>query len=187
MRTEAEIRQAMEDYLPRYYVEFNIAVNILDQEAAEITQLNYDINDVLAQFFIDTATWGLARWESIFGLSTDVTKPIEERRSVIKSRMRGTGTVTIAMIKSVVEAYDQGAVEVTEQPGLYQVTIKFVETIGALPNINDLKRAIREILPAHLEAKYEYRYLLIREIHGVMTINTLQNTKLTDFAPFVPL
>lgn len=114
MRTSTEIQRDMHDYLPRYYEDIPVATNVIDREAVEMAQLNADIYDVLAQMFVDTSTWGLARWERIFGITTDVLKPIDQRRSVIKSRIRGVGTVTPAMVKSIAEAYANGDVEVTE-------------------------------------------------------------------------
>lgn len=114
MRDAVTIQRDMHDYLPRYYEDIPVATNVIDREAVEMAQLNADIYDVLAQMFIDTSTWGLARWERIFGITTDVLKPIDQRRSVIKSRIRGVGTVTPAMIKSIAEAYANGDVEVTE-------------------------------------------------------------------------
>ncbi|WP_241674629.1 putative phage tail protein [Paenibacillus luteus] len=114
MREATLIKRDMHDYVPRYYEDIPVATNVLDREAAELAQLNADICDVLAQMFVDTSTWGLARWERIFGITTDIAKPIDQRRSVVKSRLRGVGTVTPAMIKSIAEAYSNGTVEVTE-------------------------------------------------------------------------
>jgi hypothetical protein len=164
MRTETEIQREMNDYLPRYYGDIPIATNVIDREAAEIAQLNADIYDVLAQFFIESATWGMARWERIFGVTVDEAKPIDQRRAVIKSKLRGVGTVTPALIKSVAESYANGEVNVTEHNATYTVTITFVSMLGIPPNIADLETAIRDTLPAHLTVEYVFRYLTWNEI-----------------------
>lgn len=114
MRDATLIKRDMHDYVPRYYEDIPVATNVLDRETAELAQLNADIYDVLAQMFVDTSTWGLARWERIFGIVTDESKPLDQRRSVIKSKMRGTGTVTKALIKEVAESFRNGDVEITE-------------------------------------------------------------------------
>lgn len=145
------------------------------------------LNGVLEQYFVDTATWGLELWEDELGLTSTPDKPDSERRSVIKSKLRGVGSVTVQLMKTVAEAYDQGAIDVTQQPALYQFTVKFVDTIGAPPNLDDLKAAIEEIKPAHLQVVYEYKYLLINQIHQTMTINELQARKLSDFSPVLPV
>ncbi|MFH5185713.1 putative phage tail protein [Paenibacillus sp. TAB 01] len=94
--------------------------------------------------------------------------------------------MTIEMMKNVAEAYDRGAIEVTEQPALYRFTVRFVDTLGAPPNLDDLKKAIESIKPAHLVVAYQYKYLLVNQVQG-MSITDLQQSRLTDFAPFIPV
>ncbi|MDR7001552.1 YmfQ family protein [Neobacillus niacini] len=146
-------------YLPRYYEEIREAQAIVGADESAINQLNADIDDVLAQFFVDTATWGLANWERICGISTDETKPIDQRRSVVKSKMRGIGTVTVGLIESVAESYANGDVAVIEDNANYTVTVKFVSTLGVPPNMTDIQNALREIIPAHLAISYVFTYV----------------------------
>lgn len=185
-RELASIRRLMSDSIPRYYDDFAVVQNILDREAAELSGLNAAIYDVLDQLFVETATWGLAKWEQICGIQPDEAKPYADRRSVIKSKLRGMGTVTVDMLKSVAQAYERGTIEVTEQPSQYQFTIRFVDTLGAPPNINDMKAAINDVKPAHLAVVYAYKYVLVNQVQG-MTISAFQKRKLTDFAPFIPV
>lgn len=76
-----DIKQSIQDYLPTYYEKLGITGYIIDKESAEYEQVNNDVRDVLNQFFIDTATWGLAYWERICSISTDEAKPYDQRRS----------------------------------------------------------------------------------------------------------
>jgi hypothetical protein len=175
-------RAAMYEATPSYYHELVEAQEILDRQAELLDQIHADMYDVLAQFFVDTATWGLASWERIFGLPTDETKPIEERRSLIKARMRGTGTVTKTMVENVAESWYGGDVEVTENPAEYTITVKFVSSYGVPTNLNDVEKALRELIPAHLAINFEFTYLLIRDIHNVMTLAQLEATTLDKFA-----
>ncbi len=157
--------------------------NVLDRESAEFGALNAAVHDVLDQFFIDTATWGLANWERVCGIATDLSKPIEQRRAVVKSKLRGIGTVTVALIKNVAEAYANGEVEVTENVAPYTIGIRYVSALGVPDNIADIQRALREIIPAHLAIAYSFRYLTVAQV-GAMTVGALQTTKLNKFAPF---
>ena len=180
MRTLNEIQRAMHDYLPLYYADVRAANNVVDREADEIVALNAAIDDVLAQFFIGSATWGLARWEEIFGVETETGKPAEQRRAVIKSKLRGVGTVTPALIEQVAEAYDNGAAAETEDNADYNVTITFVSEFGIPPNVDDLFAAIREIVPAHLTINYVFRFLTYWELTGTgMTYEALAATGLS--------
>ena len=111
-----------------------------------------------AQLALDTAPWGLALWEKALGLSTEAGKDPEYRRSRCRSKLRGQGTTTIAMLQNVAESFSNGAVEIIEYPAESRFEVKFVGTIGVPPNMDDLTAAIEDIKPAHLAYKYIIRY-----------------------------
>lgn len=150
----------MLSYLPSLYERSRVMQSILQAEGVEMDALRQAIGETLDQFFARTATWGLDRWEAELALTPASDQPDSERRDRIVSRIRGAGTCTISVVKAVAEAYDQGAVEVTEQPALYQVTVTFVDTTGVPPNIDDLKVAVEAVIPAHLQVQYQFKYLL---------------------------
>lgn len=114
--------------------------------------------DFVRQLWPSTATWGLALWENALGLSTDITENVDYRRSRIVSKLRGNGTTTVALIQNVSESYTNGDVDVIEYPAEYRFEIKFVGAIGIPPNLDDLKAAIEEIKPAHLQVDYVIIY-----------------------------
>lgn len=160
------IRQDMQDYLPRYYSDSKNADAIISPEAKEFERLHKAIVDVLDQFFIDTSTWGLARLEKISGVQTDYTKPVEQRRDVLRSKRRGIGTVNADIIESVAAAYSNGEVSVEEVPAEYLVIVTFIGTRGIPEDIEGLKNAIREVLPAHLGVVYKFTYLAWDELEA---------------------
>lgn len=153
-----DIKRDMFDYMPKEYEDYAESNAIITSEAKEFEKLNADISDVLNQFYIDTATWGLAAWEYICGIPTDETKPIDQRRSFIKTRLRGMGTVTVELIKNVVESYVYGDVDVIEDNPNYTITIKFVSTYGVPNNLHDIEEALRDIIPAHLAINYSFKF-----------------------------
>ncbi|MNN78327.1 hypothetical protein D3C81_1948730 [compost metagenome] len=57
-----------------------------------------------------------------------------------------------------------------------------MDTVGIPPNLDDLKAVIEEIKPAHMKVEYEFSYLLIRDIDGVMTLDQLEQEPLLNFA-----
>lgn len=184
-----DIKAAFDMYLPNYYRDLYEAQAITDAQTVAVEQLIADIDDVLAQFNVTTATWGLAKWESLLGLDTEEpnatwneltdsfatfadisktrwedlgngTEPSrQERRSKIISRLRGVGTVTPAMIKSVAESYSNGDVGIIVDHAKYTVTVRFIGELGIPVALDDIKRMLREIIPAHLAIKYEYTYM----------------------------
>jgi hypothetical protein len=171
--------ERMKSYLPVYYENSPEMQAIMDAGATEFDDLKTKIKDGLDQWFVDTATWGLARSEKILEIPTDLSKPLDQRRSVIKSKLRGIGKVDVYLIKNVADAYTNGEVVVSFNG---RIIIKFTSKIGTPPNLDDLKNVLSEIIPYHLRIEYQFRYLLIKEIHNVMTINQMQATKLDSFA-----
>lgn len=168
------------DYLPQVYGELLESRELLSAQEAEFKRLNASIDDVLAQYFVDTATWGLAQWERVVGVPTDASKPIAERRSVIKARLRGAGVVTVAHLKDVAESWYGGETEVREEYAEYKIVVKFVSSFGVPSNLSDVERALREIIPAHLALAFEFKFLtydLLRDQYA--TYNVLTATGLT--------
>ncbi|MBG9774209.1 putative phage tail protein [Brevibacillus laterosporus] len=190
-------KRSMLDSLPPYYTESIVVSNLLEQEAAELDRLSHAIDDATDQLVINTATWGLDRWEAIFDLpnkkyadltwdivtvngpvfnaldqytwdglseASVVLVPYEDRRSAIRARLRGTGTVTKEMLKNVVESFTNGEVEVIEDNEHYAVTIKFVSNVGIPANYDDAKRAVLEIIPAHIGVEFTNEYSMWQDV-----------------------
>ena len=145
-------------YMPDYYKNSKVIDNLNNANASEINTFYYQLDNVLNQFFINTADFTLERWERELGLKVDNSYPPEFRRSKLLSKIRGQGTVTIDLIKSVSESYSNGEVEVIENNPDYSFTVKFIGTKGIPPNLDDLKNAIEDIRPAHLAVVYDFTY-----------------------------
>lgn len=88
------------------------------------------------------------------GIPVEADKSVEFRRNRVKAKLRGQGTTTVEAIHNIAASFSNGVVEVREIPGDYRVEIEFVGQVGLPPNLNDLKSAIAEVLPAHLEPWY---------------------------------
>ena len=156
--------QEMLTYLPRYYETSRIMRAILQAEGIEFDKLRQALDETLNQFFVNTATWGLDRWEEELGLPITLDQPEAERRDKIISRLRGYGTATIYGVKKVAESYDKGTIDIVEDHAAYTITVRFVDTTGVPPNLDDLKAAVRAVVPAHLEIKYEFNYFIWDEL-----------------------
>lgn len=170
--------------IPSYWREFQEMRAIMQAVGVELDRYRGFTDTLALQFYITTATYGLPNQESEYGIETDIAKPIGERRSVVLAKARGLGTVTPQMIERVAQAYERGLIEVVNinnPPGTF--TIRFIDTLGTPPNIPDMKNAIEDIKPAHLEVLYAYRYLRIREIHRVLTLRQMNATRLDKFTP----
>ena len=159
-------------YLPTYYKDSLVMNNLMQTLAKEIALINYKIEDILNQFFIDTATWGLDLWEKELGINTDIQKSYETRREVIKAKLRGQGTITKNMLKNTAMAYTNAESEIIENPQDYSFIIKFIGIKGIPPNMQLLIDTIEEIKPAHLAYSFQYMYTWW---DGLKTLNWTQS------------
>ena len=156
-------REEMIKYLPVYERSSKIFQSLIDTEAQEIEGKAFDIGELIKQMSIDTATWGLTIYEQELEIKTDVDKSCEERRSTIKSKLRGTGKVDKTLIKLVSDAHTNGDVDVTFDG---RIQIEFISVYGVPSNMEDLKKSLEEIKPAHLDILYIFNYLIWDEFDG---------------------
>ncbi|QGG55965.1 putative phage tail protein [Paenibacillus sp. FSL W8-1187] len=158
------LAEQMMGMLPKYYEDALAAIAIIEREAAELAFASGQLDEAFRQFFLETATWGLSRWEEACGITASGSKPLDQRRSLIKSRLRGAGTVTLAVIRSVVDSFENGEISVEEKFGDWKVVVTFIGKRGVPPNLADVKSAVREILPAHLLLEFQFTYLRWEEL-----------------------
>ncbi|WP_407308539.1 YmfQ family protein [Desulfosporosinus sp. SB140] len=148
----------LKDYLPPAIANTRIFSTLLNAEQLEIDTLDNSIQDIVNQCFVNTATWGLDNWESLLGISTDHSKDINYRRTVVTAKLRGSGSVTVNLIQNVAGSFSNGKVAVIEHPSIYSFEVMFVGTIGIPPNLSDLQDVINQIKPAHLAVTYTFLY-----------------------------
>lgn len=156
--------QAMLGYLHPMYETSRVMRAILQSQGSEFDKALTAINEVLNQFYARTATWSLETWEKELGLAPNPSLTDAERQDRIVSRLRGFGTCTITVAKSVAESYDKGAIDIAEDFGSYTITVYFVDTTGVPSNLDDLKAALRAVVPAHLDITYVYNYFVWDEL-----------------------
>lgn len=154
----------MMTYIPRYYEASRVVRALNQARGAEIDKLLQAMDETMDQFFVRTATWSLDDWEAELNLPAQPAFTEQERQDRIVSKLRGYGTCTISLTEQVAESYDKGAIDAIQDHEIYQVTIRFVDTTGIPPNIDDLKIAVREVVPAHLGLVFEYNYLIWDEL-----------------------
>lgn len=149
----------LKDYVSTILLNSKIFKTIYEGEQTEIDFYTNIVQDIVNQFSTRNATWGLSYMEEPLGITVDESRPYEFRRSVIKAKLRGTGTVTVNLINNVAESFSNGQVDVIEDNPNYSFIIKFIGTKGIPPNLEDLKNAIEEIKPAHLGVEYKFTYI----------------------------
>lgn len=134
---------------------------IFDAEGNQIALLNTDIDDIRLQLSVNTATWFLRIYEQELGIKTNISKPYAERRSVIISKMRGTGAFTKSFVENIALAFTGGLIDISFD-GTINVT--FVDIVGIPNNIQDFYKVMEDVKPAHLPISYFFRWLQWNEL-----------------------
>jgi len=160
--------------MPNYYKTSYVIDNLNNANAIELDNYDKKLDSILNQFFINTADFTLERWERELGIEVNNTYDINFRRSKILSKIRGQGTITVNLIKTVSESFANGEVDVVENNPTYSFTIKFVGLKGIPPNLDDLKAAIEDIKPAHLSVGYSFTYNTWNDVISSMTWDTVK-------------
>jgi len=165
------------DNLPIFMRKSKYIQNLLNVVETQLNNADTSLQDIYNQLNIDTATWGLAIYEKELGITTDVNKPLQERREYIKSKLRGIGKADAAKIKIVADAFTNGEVEVTFDG---KINIKFNGEYGIPANIEDVEKAIEEVKAAHLAVVYLFAYLFIYDVEQ-LTIYEMEQLTLDKF------
>ncbi|AGX43270.1 YmfQ family protein [Clostridium saccharobutylicum] len=153
--------------IEKYFVDLNKYVPpiiyknmkaIYDAQGAQLGSIYYYMNDLINQCFIDTATWGLTYWEEEYGIETNLNYSYEERREIVKAKMRGQGTTTKKMLKITAEAFSGGEVNIIEENANYSFIVQFVGVKGIPCNMQAFINMLEDIKPAHLAYSFKYTY-----------------------------
>lgn len=113
MLTRAEL---MPGYVPEFIAQAPVYESIFEVQGPEFDQFRSNTDDVLDQFFIQTATWGLARWEKELGLPVndevvgdegDAEDYVSdaERKAKILAALRGIGVCNLAMVHRIIQSF----------------------------------------------------------------------------------
>lgn len=164
-------RQYRED--PTVKVLANAIQSVMESQEAEAVT-------VPSQISLDAVTWNLETEERLVNITPPAGATLESRRTALKAKWRSGGKLTIEQVQAVCDAWKNGEVVVSFQSS--SIRLQIVGEVGTPANLNALMAAVQLVIPAHLKAEYIIKYLLIRDIHGVMTIGTLQTQKLSNFA-----
>ena len=151
-------RVDLSKYVPEFLYNEKTLHKIYKAQEEQLAVALWQSDDLLKQGFIGTATWSLDLWEEQYGIKTNINLSYEERREIVRAKIRGQGMCTIEMLKNVCKSFNGGTVNIIENSAPYTFTIEFIDTKGIPKNIEKLKEVINEIKPAHLLVDYKFKY-----------------------------
>lgn len=122
---------------------------------------------------------GCEWWENFLKIVPTQSQTIAERQAKIREKWNLKNHNNIALLQFVANSWKQDETIVNFVDG--KIQIQFVGEYGTPSDLAGLKSALDDVKPAHLAYLFLYKYLLIKDIHEVMTINELQNCKINNF------
>lgn len=141
-------KDIMLNQLAYYEREENELIDSLyDVLGDEIEDLLHKINDLYKQLNVDTATWGLDIWESNLDINISDNLSYEERRAIIKTKLKAFGKISTGVLESAVQDYYNNKVNVYfNHKLLFEIPLESED-----PKLLDrVIYVINKLKPAHL-------------------------------------
>lgn len=137
-------------HLPKFLADLREFNQIIRTEAPKFEKMELDINDLLDQSFVSTATWGLDIWERIAYISREPNSTIEQRRRRIINHLSSNQPATHQLLESLINNHlNDNSVEITfSEESVYKLDIHFnFQEFNWQRMLNEFKLSI----PAHLD------------------------------------
>ena len=135
--------------------------------------------DTAAQLYPDSMTWLLETEERAANLPSIGT--LEERRTALIARWRGSGKCDVALIQRVCDSWKNGEISVGFAEGVIVLTFVGAYGVPTPAELAALQEAVDRTIPCHLAVQFLWRWLLVREV-SAMTVDELQSHPISDFA-----
>jgi hypothetical protein len=157
-RVDRDTVKEITDYMPRYYSQSAQVQAMTGTVSNESTRLQAITEDILNQLYVETATWGLSRWESLFKIPTVTTDSFDVRRERVKERIATHGTLTYARLSELSSRFIES--NVVEDSKNYQVVVRtnrryYPDNAYLAPVPDDMIAFIRSFAPAHMGVDFK--------------------------------
>ncbi len=165
--------------VPARYRKHPQTAALLDSLALSARQLAALVEDVKAQFFIDTATWSLPLWEEQAGITPPADATQASRRNAIRDRLLAGGNTNAEMICRIATAMTGYETYITLN-GDYSFTLGFLGEADDIVEIDmsRLMASVELIKPAHL--RFLIAAISWRRLEAVETTwRGLENSNMT--------
>ena len=148
--------------------------NIFGAVYGKLLEVNDFVGQLKKEFFFDSLNISLKSYEKLMKLTPASNATIEERRSAIWARWRANGKNAVKLIQDVCNAWQSGEIKARFVDG--KILLQFVGSYGIPSQVafNALIAQINEIIPAHIGYFVQYKFLLKKDIHNVMTKAEMQ-------------
>lgn len=140
------------DRVPDRYYRHPQTAAILEALEGQSGASAAQVDDILDQFFVETATWALHLWEQKYGIAVDESKPLADRRAAVRDKMTAAGNTTAEMVRQLAMALTGYEARVVINSADYSFSLEFLGEENTLADIDvsRVRKMVEQIKPAHL-------------------------------------
>ena len=160
-------------YLPKFLAKDKVMFHMLAACSTQHEKQRLILDDLSNQFFVQTATWGLAEWERLVDIAPQSGTDIESRRAAVLLKLKKPPSVTVTFLEKLINQYiaDKSGT-VTDHPETY--TTDFNIPLLDKESMAGVTRDVRIYIPAHIGAVYKAHTLTGVENHVAMLKSTVK-------------
>ena len=144
-------RQMLKSVSP-IYGQSKIMQAVFEAVGGEFDDVDQLSDEVFAQMFPQTATWGVVYWEELLRLKSNKNLPSELRRARVLSKMQTRWPVTPAKMEIYISSVaGKIPVEIIQNVADYTFQVDFMYMLhaGELLNLIEVVKIIEDVKPAH--------------------------------------
>ena len=144
------------EYISPIYEQSIIMQAIMEAVGTEWDDIGRLTDEVFAQLFPQTATWGIVYWEMLLKIPVNKGLPIEQRRARVLARMQTRWPMTKERMEQLVRTFSQDKQAfIREFFDQYRFEVLFSLTQSV--DLGTVYEVIEEAKPAHLGYSMETR------------------------------
>lgn len=149
----SETGQRMVDSVVNIYDNAYVGLWLFQAMGNEYDRWWTTVDELKQQTQPETATWSLPYWEQRYGLPTDESLPITERRRLIVEKERNRGPFTPRRVTDLVKTMTGMSSRVVENAGPHTFHVYLAATT---PADGALAKELARIKPAHMSFEIHY-------------------------------
>lgn len=144
-----------------------------NSDSEEHEKIRLELQELLDQLFIKSATWGLDYWEKLLGIESTEGTDIGLRRKEVIYRLKKPGSVTNAFLTKLINQFiSDNAGFIIPYNEEYRIEILYHG--GTILDYSKLRDAINLYIPAHIGYKLITHTIDTLCLHGAGTVQSYQ-------------
>ncbi|ASN68299.1 putative XkdT-related protein [uncultured Caudovirales phage] len=165
------------------YTKSKIEQAICEAIGYELDSSDELVDEILLQFFPQTATWGLEFWEQRNNLSTNLNEDIEARRAKIIAKMQTRYPINPLTMATILQRYTGADINIIENIAPYTFEVKLTGRQGFPKSLENLYKTVNRIKPSHLSVAY--KLIVLTESNLYMGATSFSGETITVY-PWMP-